>query len=170
MRYIHIYARMNLKFWSFSLNFFPFFKIKIIGLCRSISLYVSLMRREKRSFQVRIKVVKADPLFKNELKWKRGESCKYFNRYRLNLKKKNFKFTWIFISSLYTLYIYISYEIKLRNDKKYAERDTLMSGLSERIIGEAAKFVLGMRNGEVWLDSWLHLTVKFAVYFWNIPL
>lgn len=50
---------------------------------------------------------------------------------------------------VYLIYIYISYEIKLRNDKKYAERDTLMSGLSERIIGEAAKFVLGMRNGEV---------------------
>lgn len=44
-----------------------------------------------------------------------------------------------------------------------------MSGLRERgndrIIGEAAKFVLGMRNGQVPLDSWLHLTVKFAVYF-----
>lgn len=111
MRYIHIYARMNLKFWSFSLNFFPFFKINIIGLCRSISLYVSLMRREKRSFQVRIKVVKADPLFKNELKWKRGESCKYFNRYRLNLKKKILNLH-EFLSPRCIPYIYI-YRTKL---------------------------------------------------------
>lgn len=60
--YIRAYEFEILKFF---IKFFPFFKIKVIGLCRSISLYVSLMRREKRSFQVRIKVVKADPLFKN---------------------------------------------------------------------------------------------------------
>lgn len=84
----------------------------------------------------------------HKLKWKRGESCKYFNRYRLNLKKKILNLH-EFLSPRCIPYIYISCEIKLRNDKKYAERDTLMSGLSERIIGEAAKFVLGMRNGEV---------------------